>query len=258
MKAKAKVIAGATLMAAAMGVAAFFLTAREGEKATAAKAEVKRTAKAAKPKPKPVKAVRVKEGEKQAETKPAPKKRTKRAKKKSSGPMPDFLARHAVRSASSDNDYARLKRLQAMSGKIMDPAIRLELLEALAWFDETAVADAVTFLADPDERVSGKAGEVIAQRIGMVGDRMLRQRLFTASLKLMGDTADRDILLTQLETDKKFTCMQVVRELDKGGVRERDPELWEKLTEAYESCMGRPYVDSVKALLEYSHREEEW
>ena len=170
-------------------------------------------------------------------------------------PIPDAVARVLVEDAVNDNNYKNLAKLRDRVEQIEDPALRLRLLEGLAWFEETSVADALTFLADPDDKVAAMAGEIVSSRISSIESRENREKIYTAALKLMAkDSPDRDILLATLENDKKGIVMRVLRDLS--STKDSDPELWQNLKEVYETAFGRPYVSHVDALLHYDPRDD--
>lgn len=169
--------------------------------------------------------------------------------------LPDALMRVLVDEAVNANDYKKLSVLLGKLDRIGDPAIRLRLLEGLAWFDETAVADALPFLTDADSRVAAQAAEIVTSRIPSIARQSQREKLYAAALELMPDDApDRDILLATLEGDSKSACLHVLRDLE--HVRTSRPELWRKLTNVYWEQFGRPYINYVDALLHYNPREE--
>lgn len=247
MKVKFTVLAASATLVA--GAVAFWLARRD----PAPPAEESPSAASARPAPlAEAKAA----PERRAKPKPAAKKReVKAAKAASSGPYPEAVARFLVENAVSANDYRQLSLLRDKLDRIDDPELRLRLLEGLAWFDETAVADALPFLLDSDERVSAAAGEVVANQIASVTRASQREKLYTAALKLMpADLADRDILLAALENDKKSVVIRVLR--DSADMERTDPELWEKLKEVYETACGRPYRGHIDALSHYDIRED--
>ena len=169
--------------------------------------------------------------------------------------LPDVLMRLLVDEAVNANDYQKLSVLLSKLDRIGDPAIRLRLLEGLAWFDETAVADALPFLLDDDSRVAAQAAEIVTSRISSVPRQPQREKLNVAALKLMPeDSPDRDILLATLESDSKSTCLHVLRDLE--SIQRTHPELWVKLRKVYRTQFGRPYVDYIDALLHYNPRED--
>ena len=171
------------------------------------------------------------------------------------GMIPDDLARILVEHAVNENDYKSLAKLRDKISQISDPALRMRLLEGLAWFDETAVADSLPFLADDDPKVAAQAGEIVASRISSVEKRQDREKVYTAALKLMAkDSPDREILAATLESDRKLVVMHVLRDLESS--KESDPALWKRLTEAYETATGRPYKDYVDALIHYNPRDD--
>lgn len=169
--------------------------------------------------------------------------------------LPDALMRLLVDEAVNANDYKRLSVLLGKLDRIGDPAIRLRLLEGLAWFDETAVADALPFLVDADSQVAAQAAEIVTSRISSVARQSQREKLYVAALKLMPDDApDRDILLATLEGDSKSVCLHVLHDLE--SARKSRPELWRKLTDIYSEQFGRPYVSYIDALLHYNPYED--
>ena len=171
------------------------------------------------------------------------------------GMIPDEVARILVEHAVNENDYKSLAKLRDKISQISDPALRMRLLEGLAWFDETAVADSLPFLADDDPKVAAQAGEIVASRISSVEKRQDREKVYTAALKLMAkDSPDREILAATLESDRKLVVMHVLRDLESS--KESDPALWKRLTEAYETATGRPYKDYVDALIHYNPRDD--
>ena len=173
----------------------------------------------------------------------------------SGGMLPDVLMRLLVDEAVNANDYQKLSVLLSKLDRIGDPAIRLRLLEGLAWFDETAIADALPFLLDDDSRVAAQAAEIVTSRISSVPRQPQREKLYVAALKLMPeDSPDRDILLATLESDSKSTCLHVLRDLE--SIQRTHPELWVKLRKVYRTQFGRPYVDYIDALLHYNPRED--
>lgn len=168
--------------------------------------------------------------------------------------LPDALMRLLVDEAVDANDYARLSALLGKCDRIADPEIRMRLLEGLSWFDETAVEDALSFLLDPDEKVAAAAAALVTSRISTVGRQQQREKLYVAALKIMPDSPDRDILIAQLEGDRKSVCMHVLRDLE--GVRASRPDLWRKVTDVYLAVFGRPYIDAVDAIMHYNPRED--
>lgn len=187
---------------------------------------------------------------------PRPKKKTSAAKTaKGKLPIPDAVARALVENAIDDNNYGHLVKLRDKAGQIEDPALRLRLLEGLAWFEETAVSDALCFLADPDAKVAAKAGEIVSSCISSVERQEDREQVYKVALKLMAkDSPDRDILLATLEGDRKSVVMHVLRDLS--STKDSDPGLWRRLTEVYETSFGRPYVSHVDALIHYAPGED--
>lgn len=182
--------------------------------------------------------------------------RTAETGRSTSGKMlPDALMRFFVDEAVNANDYQKLSILLGKLDRIGDPAIRLRLLEGLAWFDETAVADALPFLLDTDSRVAAQAAEIVTSRISSVARQPQREKLYVAALKLMPeDSPDRDILLATLEGDSQSTCLHVLRDLE--PLQQTHPQLWVKLRQVYRAQFGRPYVDYIDALLHYNPRED--
>lgn len=167
--------------------------------------------------------------------------------------LPDALMRRLVDQAVDANDYQKLSKLLGKLDQIGDPKIRLRLLEGLNWFDATAVADAIPFLLDADSRVAAFAGEIVSSRIASVEPPAQREQLFVAALKLMPDSADRDLLIAAMESERKSLCLHVLRDLE--PMRTAQPELWRKLTAVYEAHFGRPYVSYVDALLHFNPRD---
>ena len=167
--------------------------------------------------------------------------------------LPDALMRRLVDQAVDANDYQKLSKLRGKLDQIGDPQIRLRLLEGLNWFDDTAVADAIPFLLDADDRVSALAGEIVSSRIASVEPPAQREQLFVAALKLMPDSPDRDLLLAALESERKSLCLHVMRDLE--PMRTAQPELWSKLTAVYETQFDRPYVNYIDALLHFNPRD---
>ncbi len=168
---------------------------------------------------------------------------------------PDALARVLVENAVSNNDYEDLARLRDRLDKIEDPDVRLRLLEGLAWFDETAVADALAFLLDSDKRVATLASEVVTSRMAFVKRPSQRKKLYAAALKLMPvDSPDREILVSTLENDKKRVLIGVLDDLE--SMKSTDPALWKRLTEAYETSTGLPYTGHIDALRHYDPRAD--
>ncbi len=168
---------------------------------------------------------------------------------------PEATARFLVENAVNDSNYENLAKLRDMVDKIADPALRLRLLEGLAWFDETAVADALPFLADPDAEVASAAGEIITSRISTIPRTSQREQVYKAALTLMADDSpDREILMATLENDKKTACINLLHDFE--SQRETRPELWKRLTEVYEAQFGRPYKDHLDALLHYNPRDD--
>lgn len=172
----------------------------------------------------------------------------------SSKKLPDDLMRLLVDDAVNANDYKRLSVLLGKIDRIGDPAIRMRLLEGLNWFEETAVEDAIPFLIDADEGVAAFAAEIVSSRISSIPKPQQREKVYVASLKLMPDSPDRDILISMLENERKFLLMHVMRDMEQ--VRTSDSDLWDKLKAAYESACGRPYVSYVDALLHYNPRSD--
>ena len=174
---------------------------------------------------------------------------------KEKGPIPDVVARVLIEDAVNNNNYKNLAKLRDKAEQIEDPALRLRLLEGLAWFDETAVSDALTFLIDPDEKVSAMAGEIVTSRISSIESRENREQVYTAALKLMAkDSPDREILLATLENDKKGIVMHVLRDLS--STQDSDPELWQKLKDVYKTSFDRPYVSPIDSLIHYDPRDD--
>ena len=170
-------------------------------------------------------------------------------------PWPEATARFLVENAVNDNDYENLSKLRDMVDKIADPALRLRLLEGLAWFEKTAVADALPFLADPDAEVVARASDIITSRISTIPRTSQREQVYKAALTLMADDSpDREILMATLENDKKTTCINLLHDFE--SQRETRPELWKRLTEVYETQFGRPYKDHLDALLHYNPRDD--
>lgn len=175
------------------------------------------------------------------------------AQRKKSNRLSPAVMRLLIRDAIDSNNHDRLAILLNNAAASEDPEVRLELLQALSWFDETAVEDAVGFLLDEDERVAATASEIVTARISSVPSRPTRQKLYLAALKTMPATADRDILLATLESEDKLFCLRVITGLE--SVRELRPDLWEKVAETYESVFGRPYVNATDALMNFNPRE---
>ena len=170
-------------------------------------------------------------------------------------PWPEATARFLVENAVNDNDYENLSKLRDMAEKIADPALRLRLLEGLAWFEKTAVADALPFLADPDAEVVARASDIITSRISTIPRTSQREQVYKAALTLMADDSpDREILMATLENDKKTTCINLLHDFE--SQREKRPELWKRLTEVYEAQFDRPYKDHLDALLHYNPRDD--
>lgn len=185
-----------------------------------------------------------------------PKKDVRAAKKTAtlSKMLPDAVVRVLVDDAVNENDYKRLSVLLGKIDRISDPQIRLRLLEGLSWFEETAVEDAIPFLLDADTDVAARASEIVSSRISSIPKPEQREKVYTASLKLMPDSADRDILISTLENERKLSLLHVMRDME--AVRSTQPDLWQKLKAAYESACGRPYVSYVDALLHYDPRKD--
>lgn len=185
-----------------------------------------------------------------------PKKDVRAAKKPSTSSkmLPDAVMRLLVDDAVNANDYKRLSVLLGKIDRIGDPAIRMRLLEGLNWFEETAVEDAIPFLIDADKGVAAFAAEIVSSRISSIPKPEQREKVYVASLKLMADSADRDILISTLENERKFLLMHVMRDME--AVQTTHPVLWQKLKAAYESACGRPYAGYVDALLHYDPRKD--
>ena len=182
-------------------------------------------------------------------------KRSRGTRDPTDAPWPEATARFLVENAVNDNDYENLSQLRDMVDKIADPALRLRLLEGLAWFEKTAVADALPFLADPDEEVVARASDIITSRISTIPRTSQREQVYKAALTLMADDSpDREILMATLENDKKTTCINLLHDFE--SQREKRPELWKRLTEVYETQFGRPYKDHLDALLHYDPRDD--
>ena len=178
-----------------------------------------------------------------------------RTSRPTDAPWPDEVARILVEHAVNGNDYESLAKLRDKLDKIEDPDVRLRLLEGLSWFDETAVADALSFMLDPDDRVATLASEIVTSHMSSVKRPSQRKKLYAVALKLMpDDSPDRELLMATLENDKERVIIGVLADFEPS--KDSDPALWKRLTEAYETATGRPYKDYVDALIHYNPRDD--
>ena len=163
--------------------------------------------------------------------------------------FPDFLVEHAITRASDNYDYKTLAALRDQMDQILNPELRLKLLLALNWYDETAIPDAIRFLKDEDERVVAAASDIVSTRISSEQSVVRRGQYYSEALKLMKDSPDREILIDTLKGERKSLCIHLMNELEKQG--KEDPSLWNALKEVYEYQFDRPYVSHIDSLLHY-------
>ncbi len=169
--------------------------------------------------------------------------------------LPDSILRLLVDRAVDSNDYKALSALLGKLDRISNSEIRLRLLEGLAWFDETSVADSLPFLADSDERVASAAAEIVTSRITSIPRKSQREEVYKVALKtLPEDSPDREILLATLETDSKGIVYRILSEFENEKLT--NPHLWNRLKEVYETSFDRPYVNRYEALLHYNAIED--
>ncbi len=161
--------------------------------------------------------------------------------------LPDWFVRDRIQKAMDDEDYEGLSFWLKYYEQIEDPETRLMLLNGLAWFEGTAVQDALAFVLDDDEEVAATACDIITTHLREVKDPMARGEMYALTLKYMGDTADQDILVAMLEAESKDMCIWVLKDLE--CVRETRPELWKKVTDVYTEQTGREYTTWLDAMM---------
>ena len=161
----------------------------------------------------------------------------------------DGFWKDCIQNSSDNEDYKGLSRLLKCKKRMEEPETRLALLDALAWFEETAVGDALQFLDDEDERVAAKAAEVVTARIASIEKSTVRSEVYLEAMKKMKNSPDLDILVAELGGDEKYVVLKVVTGME--GACKLRPTLWKKLKEVYEESFDRKYTTSNDAFINY-------
>ena len=169
-------------------------------------------------------------------------------KKKVKGGLDGFW-KDCIQNSSDNEDYKGLSRLLKCKKRMEEPETRLALLDALTWFEETAVGDALQFLDDEDERVAAKAAEVVTARIASIEKSTVRSEVYLEAMKKMKNSPDLDILVAELGGDEKYVVLKVVTGME--GACKLRPTLWKKLKEVYEESFDRKYTTSNDAFINY-------
>lgn len=94
----------------------------------------------------------------------------------------------AVQDALDAEDFARTVRAAEAALKSADPQVRLEAVEALGWFDEKALPELTSCMADPDEEVAEAARDHWEGALSLVESPRERASIATMALGTITDT----------------------------------------------------------------------
>ena len=164
--------------------------------------------------------------------------------------LPDQFVRFSIQHAIDDEDYNRLAALLKYKDAIKEASTRLQLVDALGWFDETAAQDVVGFLDDKDEAVRVRAADILTQKLPHVVARQKRGKIYVEAMKKMQNSPELDMLLASLDGEGKGVVLSVVLGMEE--TCKLRPTLWKKLTCAYEEHFDRAYTTRNDALMHFN------
>ena len=148
-----------------------------------------------------------------------------------------------IQAAMDSNDFGRLLDELKKAKDCRDPAVRMQLVDALGWYGEKALPELTEFLADHDEDVAERAATLWSASIDDVTNVAFRVKLIETGLQTVFNDNVIETLASSLEsTDERLAIASLCR-LSMTGTGKSQP----RLRKVYEFITGEKWSGAAEA-----------